>query len=213
MRHHNQQFPGGPGWGSERHGGFQRHRGFGPGGRGGGGKRGADAPDISEDEVRGWLAGRLPEGWFTGAPEITVDREEILVVGPLAEPEVGDTTDAARAAAARGRIKQFREDTRDTRMQIAAETERRYGRTVSWGASIGEHREHFTTVSVPVMTRLRQDERAVLDTLVDAGVARSRSHALAWCVRLVAQHQGDWIGELRDALVAVDRARAAGPEV
>ena len=43
------------------------------------------------------------------------------------------------------------------------------------------------------MTRLRQPQRMVLDTLVDAGVARSRSDALAWCVRLVGQHEDDWL--------------------
>ena len=40
----------------------------------------------------------------------------------------------------------------------------------------------------------------MLDTLVDAGVARSRSHALAWCVRLVGDHEGEWIDQLREAI-------------
>ena len=62
------------------------------------------------------------------------------------------------------------------------------------------------------MTRLRQPERVVLDTLVDAGVARSRSHALAWCVRLVGEHTGDWLEQLRTALTDVERLREAGPE-
>jgi hypothetical protein len=61
------------------------------------------------------------------------------------------------------------------------------------------------------MTRLRMPERAVLDTLVAAGVARSRSDALAWCVRLVGMHQLDWIKGLREALVKVDEARGKGP--
>jgi hypothetical protein len=61
------------------------------------------------------------------------------------------------------------------------------------------------------MTRLRQPERQVLDTLVDSGVARSRSDALAWCVKLVAEHAGSWLGELRDALGAVERVRRTGP--
>jgi hypothetical protein len=203
VRHHRDEYG--------RHGGFGRGRGHGHGGMG---KRGDVAPDVSEDEVRGWFAGRLPEGWFTGTPTVTVDREEILLVGELAEPDAGpDASDAANAAARSGRIKGFREDSRDARIRIADEAQRRFGRIVSWGARIGEHQELFTTASVPVMTRLRQDERAVLDTLVDAGVARSRSHALAWCVKLVAQHEGDWIQQLRDALVAVDRARTSGPEV
>jgi hypothetical protein len=64
---------------------------------------------------------------------------------------------------------------------------------------------------MPVMTRLRMHERSVLDTLVDSGVARSRSEALAWCVRLVGKHQADWIEELREALVGVEAARAKGP--
>ena len=69
----------------------------------------------------------------------------------------------------------------------------------------------FTNLSVPVMTRLRMPERQVLDTLVGAGVARSRSDALGWCVRLVRDHQGEWIQQLQDALVAVRAARASGP--
>jgi len=63
-----------------------------------------------------------------------------------------------------------------------------------------------------VMTRLRQPERVVLDTLVDAGVARSRSDALAWAVRLVGQHADEWLAELRDAMAKVDDLRAKGPD-
>jgi hypothetical protein len=70
----------------------------------------------------------------------------------------------------------------------------------------------FTHLSVPVMTRLRMGERRVLDTLVDAGVARSRSDALAWCVRLVKEHEAEWIDQLRDALVHVEIVRAEGPK-
>ena len=61
------------------------------------------------------------------------------------------------------------------------------------------------------MTRLHQPERRVLDTLVEAGVARSRSDALAWCVKLVGEHEAEWIGKLRDALRDVAEARRAGP--
>jgi hypothetical protein len=82
---------------------------------------------------------------------------------------------------------------------------------VSWGARCGEAEEHFTTLGVPVMTRLRLSDRAVLDTLIDAGVARSRSEALAWCVRLVGRHQDEWIKSLREALTAVEKVRSEGP--
>lgn len=191
-----------------------RHGGFGPGHRGGGGKRGETAPDVSTEEVRGWFTGRLPDDWFTDAPELTVDRDEILVVGSIPAPKVADGAgEAETEAAVSGRISGFREQTRDARIRIANEAQATFGRTVSWGVKVGDRSELFTTLRVPVMTRLGQEERAVLDTLVDAGVARSRSHALAWAVRLVAQHQGDWIQELRDALVAVDKARGAGPTV
>ena len=81
-----------------------------------------------------------------------------------------------------------------------------------WGAVCGGTRDLFTTLSAPVMTRLRQPERLVLDTLVDAGVARSRSDALAWCVHLVGQHAEAWLNELRDAMGAVDELRRRGPQ-
>jgi hypothetical protein len=98
-------------------------------------------------------------------------------------------------------------------MQISDEAEARYGRKVAWGASIGETRQLFTHLAVPVMTRLRQPDRRVLDTLVDSGVARSRSEALAWCVRLVGEHTEDWLAGLREAMAEVDKLRAEGPEL
>ena len=164
-------------------------------------------------DLAGWFAGRLPDEWFTEAPEVTTDREEILVVGRLAEPDYPkDADDSARAAAREARIQRFREETREQRMKIADEAEQRTGRKVAWGARCGDERRVFTALAVPVMTRLRMSERQVLDTLVGAGVARSRSDALAWCVRLVRDHEGEWIEQLRGALVAVNEARANGPK-
>lgn len=168
--------------------------------------------DEHDLDLAGWFAGRLPGGWFTGPPDVTADRDEVLVVGTLADVDLGpDASDDARASARRGRIQGFRDETRDARIRIARDAERRFGRKVSWGAQCGDVRELFTTVGLPVMTRLRMPERRVLDTLVDAGVARSRSHALAWCVRLVADNEGEWIRRLRDALVSVEQVRAEGP--
>jgi hypothetical protein len=167
---------------------------------------------ITIESLTAWFAGRLPDGWFTNAPEVSADREEILVVGTLPEPTYPDGADAAgRAEAQTARIERFREETRGERMRIADDAERRTGRKVAWGARCGDTREVFTNLSVPVMTRLRMPERQVLDTLVGAGVARSRSDALGWCVRLVRDHQGEWIQQLQDALVAVREARAGGP--
>ena len=167
----------------------------------------------SDDELRGWFAGRLPDGWFDGPPDISADRDEILVTGRITPPDLpDDESPEARAAAVGARISGFREDTRAQRMKIADEAEHRFGRTVSWGVRCADEQVAFTTLSVPAMTRLRLAERQVLDTLVDAGVARSRSHALAWCVRLVAERQDDWLRDLRDALTGVERVRAEGPK-
>ena len=165
------------------------------------------------EQVRGWFAGRLPGEWFTEPAEIVVDREEITIVGKLDAPETASeqATEAERAVAAEGRIKRFREETRARRIEIAREAEHRFRRKVAWGAICGDRDEMFTTLSVPVMTRLRQSERRVLDTLVDAGVARSRSDALAWCVRLTGEHSDAWLTELRAALRRVEEVRAQGP--
>lgn len=168
---------------------------------------------TTNDEVRGWFAGRLPDEWFTGAPAVTVDRDEILVVGELASPKVAaDAGPDERAGARASRIEAFREGTRGARMAIADDAQARFERHVSWGVTLDGETVTFTTAAVPVMTRLRMADRAVLDTLVDAGVARSRSDALAWCVRLVGEHEGEWIGRLREALGTVVAARSEGPK-
>jgi hypothetical protein len=155
----------------------------------------------------------LPDEWFTGAPTVTVDRDEILIVGELPALTEQFADDAARAAAESGRIARFREDTREHRIEIARQGQHRYGRDVSWGARLGGTEELFTTLSAPVMTRLRQPERQILDTLVDSGVARSRSDALVWAVRLVGQNADAWLGDLRTAMEEVNRLRTQGPDL
>src|SRR5437660_12624201 len=152
----------------------------------------AARPEADPEEVRGWFAGRRPADGCEGPPEITLDTEEILLVGRLSADGLPDDTPAAKAAALAARVKRFREDTRDQRIRVAREAEHRYGRQISWGAECGDHRELFTTVALPVMTRLRMPQRKVLDTLVAAGVARSRSEALAWCGRPVGEHAEQW---------------------
>ncbi|KRD19759.1 hypothetical protein ASE48_22285 [Mycobacterium sp. Root265] len=169
------------------------------------GRRGsADAVTDAAD----WFAGRLPDGWFAGDPTVVVDREEITVIGQLPESD-GDES-VARAS---GRVAKFREETRGERMRIADEAQDRFGRKVSWGVQAGGERTLFTHIAVPVMTRLKQPERQVLDTLVDAGVARSRSDALAWSVKLVGEHTEEWLAKLREAMTAVDDVRAEGPNL
>ncbi|HYO39049.1 MAG TPA: hypothetical protein VER39_05275 [Nocardioidaceae bacterium] len=169
----------------------------------------------AEQRIRAWFTGRIPEGWQSRPVEVTVDREEVIVRLTLEDVGVPDGAgdwgaselDEARA----GRTRAFREDTREARMAVAREAEHRFDRKVSWSVTVGDRTELFTHIAAPVMTRLRQPQRQVLDTLVDAGVARSRSEALAWCVRLVGQHEDDWLSELRTAMGAVADARAKGP--
>jgi hypothetical protein len=178
-------------------------------------RHGREQEPPAAEGIEGWFAGRLPDAWFEAAPQITVDREEILVVGRIPAPDGGSDAagraEAAVAEAEAGRITRFREETREARMKIAREAEHRYGRKVAWGAQAGDTRQVFTTLSVPVMTRLRQPERQVLDTLVDAGVARSRSEALAWCVKLVGRNTEPWLAELRTAMESVQQVRERGP--
>jgi hypothetical protein len=209
---HSEEDPGerrrGPREGGEERGEGRGHGRRGPrgGGRGfgrPGGWQNVDVPPA--DDAQAWFDGRLPGEWFTDVT-VAVDREEITVLGRLAD----ETTE--EPAAAEGRISRFRAETRPTRIQIAEEAEARYRRKVSWGAQLGDVTTLFTHISVPVMTRLRQPERQVLDTLVDAGVARSRSEALAWAVKLTGEHADSWLANLREAMSEVDKLRSEGPE-
>ena len=153
---------------------------------------------TTEESIQAFFTDKVPRDWFTKAPTVESDSEEVLCVGVLASGAAVD---------------EFRERTRRARMAIASEAEARFGRNVSWGVERDGVTTLFTTQSTPVMTRLRLRERRVLDTLIDAGVARSRSEALAWCVRLVGRHQQEWIDQLRAAMTHVEQVRAEGPDV
>ena len=169
--------------------------------------------DEQVEKIRGWLTGRLPEDWFEGAPEVTVDREEITVVGQLAEPATAEGASDAEQAAAVVRPDQGvpRAHPRPAHRASPASSSTAPGARSPGACEVGDRRELFTTLSVPVMTRLRQPERQVLDTLVESGVARSRSDALAWCVRLVGSNAEQWLGDLRTAMEHVGKVRAEGP--
>ncbi len=185
-------------------------------GRPRGRRRSAEAPPSGPEQERliaAWFSGRLPEAWFEAGPTITIDPDEIQVVGTLPSPQLAEGAgEDERRVAEQARISGFREETRAARMRIADEAQPAFRRSVSWGAECGESRVLFTTTGVPVMTRLRMADRQVLDTLIEAGVARSRSEALAWCVRLVARHEADWIEQLRTAMATVEEVRNRGPQ-
>lgn len=163
----------------------------------------AKSPDCSTTDCARWFADQVPDEWFETTPEVLADRDEIIVTGALA---VGDAHDP------HVEIHQFRERTRHQRMQIAEVAQARWQRHVTWGVRCSEVEVRFTHAAVPVMTRLRFEERAVLDTLIDAGVARSRSEALSWCVGQVGAHQQEWIDRLREAMSEVERIRSEGPQ-
>jgi len=169
-----------------------------------------EPPEVSREELGAWFAGSLPDEWFTGPAAIQFDRDEILVTGSLPMPEVAEGDD--QAIAAHARIAAFREDTREQRMAIADRAQGLYLRHVSWAVSCGDKKAAFTTASIPVMTRLGMEDREVLDTLIEAGVARSRSEALAWCVRLVADNESAWIDKLRAAMTDLQDLREQGPD-
>jgi hypothetical protein len=179
-------------------------------------RRTASPPPSGPEQERligAWFAGRVPDTWFADSPTIAIDGDEIQVVGTLTPPQLPDgAADDEVRVAEQARISGFREESRVARMRIADEAQPAFRRAVSWGAACGGSQILFTTAGVPVMTRLRMADRQALDTLIDAGVARSRSEALAWCVRLVAQHEAEWIGELRDAMSAVEEVRNKGPK-
>jgi hypothetical protein len=181
------------------------------------GRRRTTTPPPSGPEqerlIGAWFSGRVPGTWFESSPSIAIDDDEIQVLGTLTPPQLpeGASEDEVRVAE-QARISGFREESRGARIRIADEAQPAFRRTVSWGAVCGDSTVLFTTAGVPVMTRLRMADRRVLDTLINAGVARSRSEALAWCVRLVADHEAEWIQELRDAMAAVDQVRNRGPK-
>src|SRR5580704_499259 len=181
------------------------------------GRRRTTAPPPSGPEqerlIGAWFSGRVPGTWFESSPTIAIDDDEIQVLGTLSPPQLpeGASDDEVRVAE-QARISGFREESRGARIRIADEAQPAFRRTVSWGAVCGDSTVLFTTAGVPVMTRLRMADRRVLDTLINAGVARSRSEALAWCVRLVGDHEAEWIQELRDAMAVVDQVRNRGPK-
>ena len=148
------------------------------------------------------LASLLPGNWFVATPTLAVDDDEVLIVGTLSAQSPGGGDPAA-----------FREATRKERMKIADRLEVIAKRSIAWGVRVSDEVTVFTSLSVPVMTRLRITEREVLDTLVSAGVAKSRSDAAAWCVRFVGQREGSWLSNLRDTLEGVSKVREEGPSL
>src|SRR5881409_3010096 len=97
--------------------------------------------DKELGSIKGWFAGRLPDGWFTGV-EVAVEDDQIVVIGTLPDLNLGSTPEEKEGAAA-GRIARFREETRGERIGIAQEAEERFRKYVTWGALLGGVTKRF----------------------------------------------------------------------
>ena len=91
--------------------------------------------------IKGWFAGRLPDGWFTGV-EVAIEDDQIVVIGTLPDTNLGSTPEEKEGAAA-GRIARFREETRGDRIGIAREAEERFKKYVTWGAKLDTVTKRF----------------------------------------------------------------------
>jgi hypothetical protein len=146
--------------------------------------------------VADWFGQRIPAAWTSRPAVVDLDRDEILVLLPLAD----DVSPG-----------EFRQRTRDQRIALARTAEETFGRKVSWGTLGPGARHLFTTVRTPVTSQLALPERRVLDTLVAAGVAADRADAVAWCVRQVGRHEADWLGDLDDGARSAPGTTAEPP--
>lgn len=164
---------------------------------------------MNTTELQSWLKERLPADLVAGMPEIAIYDDEVIVTVPLATGALGDDLAGDERRQAEQRlIAQRREETRPLRMKLARELQKQLDLPVAWGMRVGGSEVLFTTRSAPVMTRLGRTEREVLDTLVAAGVADTRSAALAYAVRAFALEHADWIAEVRAAIAQVEQVRA-----
>jgi hypothetical protein len=161
---------------------------------------------MNDEHLQRWVAQRLPPDLAAGPPEVRRYADELVVMLQVATPATPD-----EPAALIGRL---REESRALRMQIAGEIERGQRLPVAWGMRAGDTEILFTSRTAPVMTRLARAERDVLDTLVAAGVAETRSSALAYTVRAFAAEHGEWLAEVRRVIAECRpraRARACPP--
>jgi hypothetical protein len=154
---------------------------------------------MREDDLLSLLARRLPPDLAAAPPEVRRYPDELLLVLRL---------DGPAGVEPQALIARRRAETRGLRMEIARELERATGLPVAWGMRAGGQEILFTTRTAPVMTRLGRAEREVLDTLVAAGVADTRSSALAYAVRAFAAEHAEWLAEVRTAIAEVERVRA-----
>jgi hypothetical protein len=155
---------------------------------------------MNNEELQSWLAQHLPVALAAGPPQVRRYDDELVIILQIVPPaDLGET---------HALIARMREESRSLRMQLAGELERSQKLPIAWGMRAGNTEMIFTSRTVPVMTRLARAERDVLDTLVSAGVAETRSSALAYTVRAFAAEHGEWLADVRQAIAEVERVRS-----
>lgn len=151
-------------------------------------------------ELAQWLCGQLPASVLGNDPEVTIDADELLIILTLETEMFVDEGEATRRRAEQELVERLRSQTRQLRIQLGRHLERTYGCAVSWGMRAGETLELFTPNTAPVMTRLSRQERQVLDTLIAANIAHTRSAALSYIVRLFAAEHQEWLNTVQQAV-------------
>jgi hypothetical protein len=159
---------------------------------------------MQRAEIQQWLSERLPPDLVAGPPEVRLYDDEAIIILRLPTPE--DSADVGERE--HRLIIRLRESSRHVRMQLARELQRALHVPVAWGMRCGSTERIFTSCTVPVMTRLNRREREVLDTLVAAGVAETRSAALAYAVRAFAAAYDEWLIEVDEVIEQVQQVRS-----
>jgi hypothetical protein len=165
------------------------------------------------DEIKSWLLEQLPSSVLASDPEINIESDELLVILHVAVDSVTGEGEA-RAQSERALIDRLRTETRALRIHLGRSINRTYGMIVSWGMQAGETLQRFTSnTTVPVMTRLTRTERHVLDTLIAANIANTRSTALSYIVRTFAAEHRDWLNEIQGVARHMARLRKQVPSL
>lgn len=162
---------------------------------------------TNQRELKEWLLHQLPPAITSCETEVTSDEDEMLVILHLDTSALGETKENERKRVEQACIVHYRAETKALRIQLAREIHEQYGYTVTWGMRAGKTIQFFTNNQKPVMTRLSYYERRVLDTLIAANVANTRSAALAYIVRTFAAEHQDWLDDVQEALVHVEQLR------
>jgi hypothetical protein len=149
-------------------------------------------------ELTQWLLSQLPASVVGSDPEITINADELLITLNLNTETLMGKGEALKNAE-HALIEHQRSETRTLRIQLGRHLERTYGCAVSWGMRAGGTVQLFTTNTTAVMTRLSRTERQVLDTLIAANVANTRSAALGYIVRTFAIEHQEWLNQAQEA--------------